>query len=72
VRPGGLVNPFAEAHKVDYAILMGDEVVTKRYSVNALPVTYLIDKHGRIAATYVGIVDRANLEANIQARLVER
>jgi hypothetical protein len=47
-------------------------VVTKRYSVNAQPVTYLIDRHGRIAATYVGIVDRANLEANIRALLVER
>jgi len=53
-------------------ILMGDNGITKRYSVTALPVTYLIDRRGRIAATYVGIVDRANMEANIKTLLAER
>jgi peroxiredoxin len=51
---------------------MGDDGITKHYSVNALPVTYLIDRRGRIAATYVGIVDRTNIEANINALLAER
>jgi peroxiredoxin len=67
-----LVNPFVKAHNVDYPILMGDDGITKRYSVEALPVTYLIDNRGRIAAKYVGIVDRTNLEANIRALLAER
>src|SRR5215471_5595929 len=67
-----LVKPFVEAHKVDYPILMGDDVITARYAVKALPITYLIDKRGRIAATYVGIVDRANIEANIKTLLAER
>jgi peroxiredoxin len=67
-----LVNPFVKTHDVDYPILMGDDGITKRYSVEALPVTYLIDNRGRIAAKYVGIVDRSNLEANIRALLVER
>lgn len=67
-----LVNPFVESHHVDYPILMGDDGITKRYSVNALPVTYLIDRRGRIAATYAGIVGRLNLEANIKALLAER
>ena len=57
---------------MDYPILMGDDGITKRYSVNALPVTYLIDRHGRLAATYPGLVDRANLEANIKTLLAER
>jgi peroxiredoxin len=67
-----LVNPFVRAHNIDYPILMGDDGITRRYSVEALPVTYLIDNRGRIAAKYVGIVDRSNLEANIGALLVER
>jgi len=67
-----LVNPFVKASKIDYPILMGDDGITKRYSVNALPVTYLIDRRGRIAAKYVGVVDRANIEANIKALLAER
>lgn len=66
------VNPFVEAHKVDYPILMGDDRFTKRFSVDALPVTYLIDRRGRIAATYVGVVDRANIEENIRTLLAER
>jgi len=66
-----LVNPFVKTHHVDYPILMGDDGITKRYSVTELPVTYLIDRHGRIAATYVGIADRANVEANIKALLAE-
>ena len=67
-----LVNQFVASHKVDYPILMGDDGITKRYSVEALPVTYLIDKRGRIAATYVGVVDRPNLEGNIKSLLAER
>jgi len=51
---------------------MADDGITKRYSVTELPVTYLIDRHGRIAAKYVGIVNRANMEANINALLAER
>lgn len=66
-----LVKPFVAAHKVDYPILMGNDAITREYSVEALPVTYLIDRRGRIAATYVGVVDRANLEANIKALLAE-
>jgi hypothetical protein len=54
-----------------YAVLMGDDQVTAVYSIQALPVTYLLDTRGRIAATYVGVVDRANLEANINVLLGE-
>jgi hypothetical protein len=31
----------------------------------------LIDKHGRIAATYVGIVDSMNVKANVKALMAE-
>lgn len=51
---------------------MRDDGITKRYAVTELPVTYLIDFRGRIAAKYVGIVDRANIEANIRQLLAER
>lgn len=67
-----LVNPFVQARKISYPILMGDEGITKNYSVTALPVTYLIDKHGRVAATYVGVVDRANVDENIRLLLAEQ
>ena len=50
---------------------MGDDQVTAVYGIKALPLTYLLDIRGRIAATYLGVVDRANLEANINLLLGE-
>lgn len=67
-----LVKPFVADHNVSYPILMGDDRFTKGYSVTTLPVTYLIDKRGRIAATYSGVVNPANLNENIKALLAER
>lgn len=67
-----LVKPFVAHNKIDYSILMGDDGFTKNYSVTSLPVTYLIDKRGRIAAAYKGVVDRANIERNIKILLAER
>lgn len=67
-----LVRPFVADHHIEYPILMGDDVFTKSYSVSALPVTYLIDQRGRIAATYTGVVDRLDLEKNVKALLDER
>ncbi len=65
------VKPFAEAHQITYPILMGDEAVTKRYDIQALPVTYLIDSRGRIAATYVGLIDKENVKANVSTLMGE-
>jgi glutathione peroxidase-family protein len=38
----------------------------------ALTATYLIDRSGRIAASYVSVVDPADLESNVKALLAER
>lgn len=57
---------------IKYPILMGDTAVTKRYDIEALTVTCLIDPSGRIAATYVGLIDKQNVETNINALLSER
>src|SRR5262245_38710854 len=64
-----LVRPFVREHKVPYTILMGDGQVTAQYDIKALPLTYLIDRQGRVAAVYAGLVDRADLEANIRRLL---
>ena len=42
------------------------------YNITALPLTYLLDRQGRIAASYAGVVDRRNVEANIATLLQER
>jgi peroxiredoxin len=66
------VKPFIEKQKINYPIVMGDDAVTKTYRIMALPVTYLIDRQGRIAAEYVGLVDKDDIERNIKALLKER
>lgn len=65
------VNPFVQAHKVNYPVLMVDEPTSIQYSIDAMPDTLIIDRKGRIAAAYVGIVDRDDIEANIKTVLAE-
>ncbi len=68
----GKVTPFVSSHKMNYPILMGDQSVSDAYGLHAFPATYLIDKSGRIAATYVGVVSKDNIEANVDKLLLER
>lgn len=65
------VNPFVAANKVAYPILMGDDAVTTAYDITALPATYLIDRRGKVATKYIGLVDRENLQLNLEALLNE-
>jgi len=66
------VKPFLPAHGIQYPIVLDDGTVEKAFNVTALPATYLIDRSNRVAATYIGVVDAANLEANVKALLAER
>lgn len=69
----GRVRPFMAKHGVNYTIAMGDDAVSKAYTLDAFPATYLIDKSGRIAVSYVGIlVDKDNVEKNIRSLLSEQ
>src|SRR3954468_23537239 len=66
------VKPFVKAKGITYPILLDDGSVEKAFNLTALPATYLIDRAGRIAATYIGVVDPVDLEANIKTLLSER
>lgn len=65
------VRPFAAKSKINYPILMGRESLYKEFGLTQLPDTLLIDKHGRVAALYVGIISKDNVEANIRQLLSE-
>jgi cytochrome c biogenesis protein CcmG/thiol:disulfide interchange protein DsbE len=64
-----LVTPFVERNKVNYRILLGDDDVAQLYAADSLPTTLLIDREGRIAASHVGLADRAAFEREIRALL---
>jgi len=66
------VHPFMASHKMNYPVLMGDDAVVSAYGFKSYPATYLIDKSGRIAATYVGVVSKEDVEANVKKLLSER
>lgn len=67
------VTPFMARMGINYPIVMGDETTSKAYELNAYPATYLIDKSGKIAVAYVGVVvNKENVEININRLLSER
>lgn len=67
----GQVKPFVRDHKIRYPVVVDDADVHRTYNITALPLTYLVDVRGRVAATYSGVIDRANLEDNIARLLSE-
>jgi peroxiredoxin len=67
-----VLKPFLETAKVPYRMLLGDDPTAKKYGIDSMPDAFLIDRHGRIAATYVGLVDKDNVETNIRTMLSQR
>ncbi len=67
-----LVRPFIASHGINYPILMGDDATIDAYGFQSYPATYLIDRSGHIAATYVGVVSKKDVETNIKTLLAER
>jgi len=55
---------------VNYPIVMGDEKLGALYGgILGLPVTYLIDSHGKIQAQYRGEVDLNTIETRLRLLL---
>ena len=66
----GVLKPFLAKSHIPYRMLLGDDQTAKRYAIENMPDTFLIDSQGKIAATYrAGLVDRENIEANIRTLL---
>ncbi|MCC6392444.1 MAG: TlpA family protein disulfide reductase [Bryobacterales bacterium] len=68
-----VVKPFLDGAGVPHRMVLGDDAVAKRYAIDSLPDTFLVDRRGKVAAAYrSGMVDRENVEANIGALLSKR
>lgn len=68
-----VVRPFLTQVEAPYRMLLGDTSTAGQYEISVLPATFLIDRHGKVAASYrAGVVDRANIEANIRTLLSQR
>jgi cytochrome c biogenesis protein CcmG/thiol:disulfide interchange protein DsbE len=64
------VRPFIDGMRVNYHMVLADGQISRLYGgLEALPVTVIIDRSGRIAATYVGLISHDDFEAAIRAML---
>ena len=66
------VDPYFAKTHVTYPIALAERSTTADYAVKSMLATFIIDRKGRIAAIYVGLVDRQNLEANLKTELRRR
>jgi peroxiredoxin len=64
------VRALLAQRSVNYPIAMGDEKLARAYGgILGLPVTFLIDRHGRIAARFKGETDLAVMERTLRRLL---
>lgn len=65
-----VIRPYIERVKVNYRILLGDNVVAAEYGgVDALPTTFMLDRTHRIASIHQGLVGKDTYRNEIQQLL---
>jgi peroxiredoxin len=65
------VKPWIKQKKVNYDMVIGNERLAKQYGLEAMPLTVLVDRAGKIADAHPGIVDKAETEQKIRKLLQE-
>lgn len=66
-----VVPPFAAKYQMDFPVGYPGEGPSIADGVSSIPVTVLIDRSGRLAQTYVGMVDDAELKHDLDQLLAE-
>ena len=67
------VRAMAQERGINYSVLMGDATLARSYGgVLGLPVTFLIDRKGRIVARFKGEADLGALERAIKRQIDTR
>lgn len=64
------VRPFIEKLKVPYPIVVGDSKLADAYGgIDAIPVTFFIDKKGNIVERHLGYFSKSEFEAIVRKML---
>jgi peroxiredoxin len=67
------VRPFMAEEKMDYPVVIGNWPLLGRFvHIQALPVTFLIDRDGKIAVRNPGLINRKEFDTEIRELLGER
>lgn len=65
-----VVTPFMQVQGVNYPILLGNDDVVRAYgNFDAIPVTFLIDKHGKIVKEFSGLYPPEEFEKAVTSVL---
>jgi peroxiredoxin len=66
----GHVPGFVKSNGMNYPVVYGNQNVTQLYGgIEAIPTTFVIDKQGKIVATYQGLVPAATFENHLKKLL---
>jgi peroxiredoxin len=57
---------------MNYAVVIGNQELGKSYELGSMPMTLLIDRKGKIAATHVGVVSKSDCENEIESLLKQK
>jgi cytochrome c biogenesis protein CcmG/thiol:disulfide interchange protein DsbE len=60
-----LVRPYVQEKKINYPIVVGNGDLADRYGVEGMPMTFLIGRDGKLAASHIGLVDKGWSETEI-------
>ncbi len=66
------IKTFMQKSQMNYPVAIGNDDIGKRFQAEELPKTILIDRHGRVAVSHVGIVDRDAFGRDIEELLREQ
>ena len=59
------VMPYLGKNELNYPVVIGNQELAKRYGVEAMPMTLLIDREGRVAGVHLGLVEKKTWESEI-------
>ncbi len=65
-----VVRPYIEKASINYPVVVADETLETAYGqIDAIPTTFVVDKHGNIVDKHVGYMDRASFEKLVKGLL---
>jgi cytochrome c biogenesis protein CcmG/thiol:disulfide interchange protein DsbE len=64
-----VVQPFVSEKKMNYRVVIGDDALAAKWKVEALPMTVLVGRDGKVVSIRPGMVDKAACEKEIVSLL---
>lgn len=66
------VKKFVDQFQVPYPVVLPDRMSHIEFGMQGVPTTILVDRHGRVAKTYVGAVRQADFSEDVGVLLKEQ